>query len=305
MIHFILRRALETLILLFLLSLLTFAIFAMIPGDFLSEMELNPTVSKETVRQLREDYGLNDPFFVRYFKWLGQVLQGNLGYSFEQRRPAVDLILSRFQNTLALTIPAFVLTILLSIPLALFSALRAGSWKDRASLTLSLLGLSLPSILLSLLFLYFAFWSAWFPLGGTGGMRHLFLPALALALPAVAFWMRTLRLEMIDALGQPFVLAAAARGLPSRRILLHALRNAINPLISIMGITLGGLLSGAVVVEKVFQWPGLGSLTVDAILSRDLFVVVNSVLVAALFTVAANLAADLALAWNDPRIRYR
>ncbi|MGH9339142.1 MAG: ABC transporter permease [Acidobacteriota bacterium] len=305
MIHFILRRALETLILLFLLSLLTFAIFAMIPGDFLSEMELNPTVSKETVRQLREDYGLNDPFFVRYFKWLGQVLQGNLGYSFEQRRPAVDLILSRFQNTLALTIPAFVLTILLSVPLALFSALRAGSWKDRASLTLSLLGLSLPSILLSLLFLYFAFWSAWFPLGGTGGMRHLFLPALALALPAVAFWMRTLRLEMIDALGQPFVLAAAARGLPSRRILLHALRNAINPLISIMGITLGGLLSGAVVVEKVFQWPGLGSLTVDAILSRDLFVVVNSVLVAALFTVAANLAADLALAWNDPRIRYR
>lgn len=130
------------------------------------------------------------------------------------------------------------------------------------------------------------------------------LPSLALAMPSVAFFVRNLRLEMIETLRQPFVLAAAARGLPAHRVIFHALRNALNPTISMAGITFGGLLSGSVVVEKLFDWPGLGALTVDSILSRDLFVVLNCVLASALLIAVANLLADLILAWNDPRIRY-
>ena len=306
MIQFLLRRILESIPLLFLLSLLIFALFELIPGDYLTEMELNPAVSQQQVQELRSAYGLEDPFYLQYFKWMSQIVRGNLGYSFAQQRPAVELIADRLGNTLILTAAAFLLALALSLPLAMWAALRPGAWPDRLSLLFSLFGLSMPTVLMSLLLLLFAYWTRpWFPIGGTGGVRHLILPSLTLALPLVAFIFRTLRLELIDALGQPYVLAAAARGLPQWRVVYHALRNALNPVISIMGLVLGGLLSGSVVVEKVFDWPGLGALTVASILQRDLFVALNCVLVAAVMMIAANLLADLLLAWNDPRIRYR
>ncbi len=305
MISFAVRRLLQSVPLFAMLSVLVFALFDLIPGDYLTEMELNPTVSPERVAELRTLYGLDDPFYVQYFRWLSGVLQGELGYSFAQHRPASELILERLGNTLLLTASAMLLTLLLALPLGIWSALRPGRWPDRLGLGFSILGLSLPTLLSSLLLLYFAYWSGWFPIGGFGGLHHMALPSVTLALPMVAIVVRTLRLELIDALEQPFVLAAAARGLPRGRLLYHAVRNALNPVISIFGLILGGLLSGSVVVEKVFNWPGLGALTIGSILSRDLFVAINCVMTASVLIVSANLLADLALAWNDPRVRDR
>ncbi len=305
MTRFVVRRVFETIPLLLLLSLLVFLLFELIPGDFLSDMELDPTVSAETIQQLREDYGLEYPFYLRYFVWAGQVLRGNLGYSFAQRRPAIDLVMERLLNTSLLALSAFLLAILLSFPLGVLCAVFAGNWPDRAGLLIAFLGLALPPVLSSLPLLYLAFWTGWFPIGGTEGLRSLVLPSLALALPTMAFLARTIRIEMIAALGEPYTQVAIAQGLPGRRVLVRALRNALNPTISVMGLILGGLLSGAVVVEKVFSWPGLGSLTVDSLLSRDFFVLLNCVLVGALFVIMINLVTDLVLAWSDPRIRYR
>ena len=304
MIRFLVRRLLEMLPLLVLLSLLIFVLFQLIPGDYLSEMELNPSISRQTIEDLRRDYGLDKPFYIQYFLWLRELFRGNLGYSFAQQRPAVDLITERLGNTVVLTISSLTLTLLFSFPLGIYAALNPHRWPDRLVLLISLVGLSLPTVLASLLLLYFAFHTGWFPLGGTGGFRSVVLPSLALAMPSVAFFVRNLRLEMIETLRQPFVLAAAARGLPAHRVIFHALRNALNPTISMAGITFGGLLSGSVVVEKIFDWPVLGALTVDSILSRDLFVVLNCVLASALLIAFADLLADLILAWNDPRIRY-
>jgi peptide/nickel transport system permease protein len=305
MIRFLAHRLLETIPLLVLLSLLVFTLFEMIPGDYLSEMELDPAISAETVSDLRQSYGLDDPFYLQYFKWISQVLRGNLGYSFAQQRPAVGLIFDRLGNTLVLALGALFLTFLISIPIAVVSALKTGGWLDRVSLVVSLFGLSIPTVLTSVAFLYLAFWTDWFAIGGRGGLRHLFLPCVALALPLVAFFFRTLRLELIDALQQPYVLSAAGRGLPQHRVVYHGFRNAINPLISMTGLLLGGLLSGSIVVEKVFSWPGLGALTVNSILDRDLFVALNCVLVASVLVVVSNLVADVVLALNDPRVRYR
>lgn len=303
MLRFLIRRIGEMLLLLLLVSGLTFGLFKMIPGDYLSEMELNPSVSKQQLQELREAYGLDEPVYSQYFVWLGQLMRGNLGFSFWQRRSAAALIRERLSNTLVLTASAMFLTLLLGLPAAVVSALRAGDWPDHAFLGLSLLALSLPSILAALLFKYLAYWTDWLPIGGVGGPTHLALPALTLALPLIALLIRTLRAEMLETLRQPFVLAARARGLPRSRVVLHVVRNAANPVITLSGVLLGGLLSGAVVVEKVFDWPGLGALTVDAILRRDLFVAVNCVMAAALAFMIANLLADLLLAWNDPRVR--
>lgn len=303
--RFLLRRLRQTLLLLFLLSLLVFLLFELIPGDYLTEMELNAHVSTQQVEQLRSRYGLDQPFYIQYFLWLKAILSGNLGYSFAQQRPAVALIFERLENTLLLGATAFLMTLALMFPIGILSALYSGRWPDRLGSAFSLLGLSSPPLLLALFGLYLAFVTRWFPLGGLGGPRHWILPGLVLALPLAAYLIRQLRLEMIDALQQPHVLSAAARGLSPPRIVWHALRAALNPMISLLGLSWGALLGGSVVVEKIFSWPGLGLLLVDSILSRDLFVALNSILVSALLVIFSNLLADLALAWNDPRIRYQ
>ncbi len=302
---FLFRRLRQTLLLLFLLSLFVFLLFDLIPGDYLTEMEMSPSVSAQRVEQLRAQYGLDKPFLVQYFTWLKAVLGGNLGYSFAQQRPAAALIFERLANTLLLGTAALAMTVLMVFPIGIISALHSGRWPDRLGSAFSMLGLSAPPLLMALFALYFAFASRWFPLGGIGGPRHWILPGLVMALPLASYLIRQLRLEMIDALQQPHVLAAAARGLSSSQIVRHALRSALNPLISMLGLVWGALLGGSVVVEKIFNWPGLGLLLVESILSRDLFVALNAILVSALLVIFSNLLADLLLACNDPRIRYQ
>jgi peptide/nickel transport system permease protein len=303
MVGFIGRRALEAIPVLVVLTLLIFALFRLIPGDYLAEMEMNPAVSPETVERLRADFGLDRSVPAQFGIWLSQLARGNLGYSFAQRRPALDLIRERLGRTLALTAAAFSLSLLVALPLGCLAAAQLGRWPDRLCLWGSLIGLSLPSVLSSLLFLYFAFWVGRLPGGEPGTITGVVLPAVTLAIPASALLTRTLRLEMAHVLTQPYIAAAVARGLPRWKVLWHAFRNGVNPVISLAGVTLGGMLSGAVVVEKVFSWPGLGALVVDSILARDLYVALGAVLVAAVFVIAANFAADLLLAVNDPRVR--
>jgi len=305
LLRFLLRRTIETLLLLLFLSILIFGLFESIPGDYLSEMELNPSIPSERIEELRSIYGLDQPVHLKYLNWVSQCVQGNLGYSFAQQRPALNLILDRLGNTLLLALVAFLITMSISFPLAIWTALRAGSWQDNSIRVLSLLGLSLPTVLVGLFGLYFAYWTGWFPIGGMTGLRSILLPAITLALPLVAFFLRTLRLELLDAFSQVYVVAALSRGLPRARVTWHALRNALNPVISMLGLLLGALLGGSVVVEKIFNWPGLGALTVTSILQRDLFVALNSVLIAAVLVVIANLVAEVVLAWVDPRVRLR
>ena len=213
--------------------------------------------------------------------------------------------MERLANTLWLALSALGISLVLAVPAAIWSALHFGKWPDRVILGATLLGLSVPTLLASILGLLIAYRVPFFPIGGSSGLRSLVLPSLTLAVPAAAFLARTLRLELLGELDKPYVRAARARGVPARRAVLHAVRNALNPVISLVGLLLGGLLGGSVIVERVFNWPGLGALTVSAILERDLFVALNSVLLAAVMTVAANLVADFLLGLNDPRVRTR
>ena len=303
MLFFFFRRVAHSVPMLLLLSVLIFVLFKLIPGDYLSEMEMNPSISSETVNRLRVDYGLDQSVWSQYFSWLGQTLRGNLGYSFVQHRPAAAVIMERLTNTLWLALSALVISLVLAVPAAIWSALRFGKWPDRLILGATLLGLSVPTLLASILGLLIAYRVPFFPIGGMSGVGSLVLPSLTLAVPASAFLARTLRLELLGELAKPYVRAARARGVPAPYAVLHAVRNALNPVISLIGLLLGGLLGGSVIVERVFNWPGLGALTVSAILERDLFVALNSVLLAAVMTVLANLAADLLLGLNDPRVR--
>jgi peptide/nickel transport system permease protein len=280
-----------------LLSVLVFGLFQLIPGDYLSEMQMNPAIPKERIEDMRTQFGLDQPFYIQYFIWVKKLMVGEMGYSFAQRRPAIDLISERFTRTLILTGLSLLISLTIIFPAAVISALNAGRRLDQIAFWFSLVGLSLPSVIASLLLLYFGYVTRLFPVSG-----NLILPALTLSIPTAAFLFRTLRLEMIETLSKPFIVAARAKGLPNSKVIWHAFRNSINPVISLAGITLGGLLSGSVVVEKVFNWPGLGALVVDSIISRDLFVALYSVLISAILIILANLLADLLLWMNDPRI---
>lgn len=300
--RYLLRRVLETLPLLALLSVLVFGLMKLVPGDYLSEMELNPAIPAAQVERMREDLGLNRSLFHQYAYWMGGVLTGNFGYSFAQRRPAATLVAERAGRTLVLAAAALTLSVALAFPLGVIAALFPKTPADRVLLFISVVGFSLPSLLSSLLVLLLVYRAG--GLGQSFAAGTTALATLVLAFPAACLLMRTLRVELRRELGRPYVLAAAARGLPRFRVVLHALRNAINPVISLLGLTLGGLLSGSVVVEKVFGISGLGSLAIDSILARDLYVALNCVLIAAVSVVVANLLADLLLAVNDPRLRW-
>ncbi len=305
MIRFAVRRALASVSLLVLLSVATFGLFRLIPGDYLTEMGFQSSIPAEQIQRIREAYGLDQPVYVQYVRWVAQLSRGRLGYSFTQNRPAVDLILERFWNTFALAVVAMLMAAILSLPLGVIPALRAGEWPDQLALVLSLVALSLPTVVLALLFLYFAYWTGWYRLGGTAEASRLILPSLTLALPVAAVLGRLLRTGLLETFRQPFITAIAAKGVSRTRLLHHAIRNAVNPVLSFAGLTLGGMMSGAVVVERVFDWPGIGDLTVESILHRDLYVAVNCVVVAAAAFMVANFLAEILQALNDPRIRGR
>lgn len=319
MIAYFFRRFIALIPLLLGITGLVFLLMSLAPGDFLTPVRAQRDVSPELIQSIEQQFGLNQPWYVQYVKWLGNVVTGNLGHSWAYKMPVVDLIGQRLWATFLLSVSALVVAWGIAIPLGVLAAVYKDSIFDRISAFFAYTALSLPEFFLALLFMFFAAQSGWFPMGGatsieyefmgTGGkildrIHHLVLPALALGIGSVASIMRIMRANFLDAIRADYVKTARAKGLRERRVMfVHALRNAINPLVSAFGFAFSGLLSGALIVEIVLQYPGLGQLMYQSILREDQFVVLASVMLGCTMLVAGNLLADLLLGWSDPRIR--
>jgi peptide/nickel transport system permease protein len=285
------------------------------PGDPV-EIMLGAQATQEDRARLRADLGLDQPVHVQYAHWLGHVARGDLGRSLWMKRPVLAEVLLRFQATLILAGTALLLSTTLGIALGVASATRPNSLLDRLSATASLFGASMPSFWLGIvLMVVFALRLGWLPASGMyapyggGGLldllAHLLLPAVTLAAASVTIIARLTRATMLETLGQDYIRTARAKGVVERGVVLrHGLKNALIPIVTVVGVQAGYLLGGAVLTETVFAWPGVGTLMVQGILARDVPLVQGCVLVVALSFVLVNLAVDLVYAWLDPRIRY-
>lgn len=261
--------------------------------------------SAEAVAQLREELGLNAPFLVRYARWTRGAVTGDLGISYRNGSPVMDVLVDSFPNTLRLAVSALILALAISLPLGVLAAVRRNSLADHASRIVALVGTSLPSFVLGyLLILLFAVTFRLLPVAGSDGWRYLVLPAITLGLGEAAALTRLTRASMLEVLAEDYVRTARAKGVPARSVLVrHALRNALNPLVTLSGIRFGRLLGGAVIVETVFARPGIGRTVVDAIQDRDYPTIQGFILVMGTVFVLANLLVDLAYLWLDPRVR--
>ncbi len=306
------RRLLDGAILLVAVSLLSFAMANLAPGDYFTTLRSDSRYSLETVEGLRARAGLDRPFPVRYAAWAGSLLRGDFGYSIAYNGPVAPLLRQRLGNTLLLTGCATLLAWLLALPLGIWNASRRGQWTDAGSQALLSLLLAIPDLLLAIVLLAFAAASGWFPVGGMESHAgaslawHLALPVAVLVAGMLPVLARHVRASMLEVMDSPFGLSARAQGIPRRRLLFsYLLPAALNPLISLFGLSLGGLLSASLLIEVVMGWPGLGPLFLDAIMNRDFAIVLAVVMLAAAFLIAGNLLADLLLYRLDPRIRAR
>ncbi len=319
MLAFLLRRLLTLVPLLLGVTLLAFLLMWLAPGDFLTPMKMQRDIPADLIQQLEADFGLNRPWYVQYGYWLGNVLQLNLGYSWSFKVPVSDLIGSRLFSTFLLSLTSTLFAWVVAIPLGVLAAIYKDSIFDRVSSFLAYAALSIPEFFLALLAVWFAAVTGWFPVGGAtsieydylsaGGqfvdrLYHLILPTLVLGIGGVAGLMRVMRANFLDTIRAEYVQTARAKGVPEGVVMFkHVLRNALNPLISAFGFSFSGLLSGALIVEIVMNYPGLGNLIYQALLREDQFVVLASIMLSCVMLVLGNLVADLCLAWSDPRIR--
>ena len=318
---YVLRRLLQTIPLLIGISALSFILLQMAPGDFLNQMAENPAISPATIEAMRRNFGLDRPWYVQYGLYVRNILlHFDFGESFSRHQPVFTVIREGLGNTLLLAGAAAVVTWGLALPLGVWAAVRQYSWVDKTLSLVAFVWLSVPEILSGLLLLMLAARTGWFPVGGMhsidyddlsaiGKTRdllwHLALPALVVGLVPLASRMRQMRGSLLDVLRLDYVTTARSKGLDERVVIYkHALRNALNPMITLFGYTLGALVSGSFVAEIIFAWPGLGRLTLDAILTQDQYLVMGSVLMASLVLILGNLVADLLLAIADPRISY-
>ena len=290
------------------------------PGDFLSQMETNPLISADTIASMRERFGLDKPWPVQYVLWLKNIfLKADFGESFSRHQPVFQVLAPAAGNSLVLALAAALVTWLVALPLGVLAAVKRNTWVDRLASLIAVVGISVPEVFLALLVLFMAARTGWFPLGGmvsldhdslswsgkvVDRLHHLILPALVLATVPLASRMRQMRASLLEVLRADYVTTARAKGLSESQVVLkHAVRNALNPLVTLFGYTLGGLLSGAFLVEVILSWPGLGRVTIDALLTRDLYLIMGSVLMASSVLVLGNLVADLLLLAVDPRLR--
>lgn len=259
----------------------------------------------EAVAAFREAWGLNRPLWDQYLSYIAHAVTGDFGKSMRDGRPAIELVMERVPATLAITLPALALKIGIGIPAGIYAALHRNSLADRLTMTASVAGFTMPSFVLALLLvLVFAVQLGWLPASGSGGIAYAILPIVTLGTGGAAIMARFTRSAMLEVLGQPYIRAASAKGVSWRRVVAqHALPNAAIPTVTIVGFMVGSLVAGAVVVESVFAWPGIGRLLVSAVANRDLAIVQAILLVIAAWMVMANLTVDLAYGWLDPRVR--
>ncbi|MDR7482523.1 MAG: ABC transporter permease [Armatimonadota bacterium] len=313
--RYLVRRALVALPILLGITVLSYLIMSLTPGDPVT-MLVNPSMSEADMEIKRRALGLDQPVYVRYVRWLGEVLRGNLGYSFSSGAPVAKRIGERIGPTLTLTGTALGLSYLIAVPTGVLVAVRRYTWTDYVATFFAFLGISLPTFFLGLAGIYvFALRLRWLPTGGTmtlggdGGVLdlawHLVLPASVLAVAGAGALMRYVRSSMLEVLGQDYVRTARAKGLAEVLVLRrHALRNALIPVVTLAGLQIPALLAGAVITEQIFEWPGMGRLTIEAINQRDYPVLMGITLITAVLVAAGNLLADLTYAYIDPRIRY-
>ena len=301
----LLERVFQGVLVLLAVSVLTFALAVLLPADP-ARMVAGPSASVQTVNNIRHELGLDKPILEQFVIYLGKVLRGDLGRSYKQSVNVTELLLSRLPATLELMLAGIVFELLLGIPAGILAALRPSSLVDRGLMMLSFAGVSLPQFVLGLSLLYLlAFKFPIFPLGGYGTLAHIILPALTLGISGAGWYARVIRSEMLDVLGQDYVRTATAKGvLRSSVITKHALKNALLPVIGMVGSDIGVFMGGVVVVESVFGWPGVGKLVWDAIRVVDIPVILGVVQLGAVMIVIGNLLADLAYPLADPRVRY-
>ncbi len=305
---YILRRLLLLIPILMAISIVSFGLIHLAPGDpalVILRSQGTQRISPEALEQVRTEMGLNDPAPVQYIRWLWQALQLDFGTSVRTGRPVAELLFSRLPATIRLSIASFLLAGIIALPVGIVTAIKQHSFLDHAGRVFAFLGASMPSFWLALLLiLVFAVKLGWLPALGYGSKEHLVLPALALSLGIAPTYARLLRASMVEVLSQPYVITARAKGLVERVVIFqHAIRNALIPFVTVLGLSFAHLLAGAVVIETIFAWPGVGKLVVDAILNRDFPIVQAFVLIAAGLFVVANLVVDLSYRLLDPRIR--
>jgi len=317
---YILKRLLQFIPLIIGMTFISFLIIQMAPGDYFSKLKMNPEISHQTIEEMRKSFGLDKPVIVQYFYWLKNILTFNLGTSFSYHIPVSFLIKQKLKNTLALSLFSIFMTWLISIPLGIFAAIKNGRWQEKVFSFLAYIGISIPSFFIAMLLVFFFAKHPVLPIGGTRSifaykstwqiffdyLKHLLIPGMALTLAGIGSLYRLMKNNFLQAINSPYVITARAKGLPEYKVYYkHALRNAINPMITIFGYELSGILSGAALVEIITGWPGMGRLILEAVLSQDLYLVMASLLIGGILLIAGNLIADILIAFADPRVRLR
>lgn len=321
--QYLFKRSLELVPILFLISILMFLILYSMPGDPLLHMRMhNPRAfvnDPESLARLREYYRLDDPIHVRYFTWLQSLLTGDLGYSSSYRVAVSSMLASRIPNTLYLTLSAWLLGLILALPIGIISAIKKYSVFDFLTTSFAFVGISMPHFWFALMaIIVFSVNLGWLPISGistygvSGGwnqfvdrLRHLILPACILGFIQIAYWVRYIRTALIEVLNQDYIRTAYSKGISQRIVIFkHALKNALIPIITIIALDIPFFFGGAVIIETVFSWPGMGRLMYQAVLASDYNLAINCLLFLAIITLLSNLIADLLYALVDPRIRY-
>ncbi|MGM0432847.1 MAG: ABC transporter permease [Spirochaetota bacterium] len=319
MLKYIARRLLLSIPVIIGITILSFGIMKLSPGDPLANF-VNPSISLEDLEASRQSLGLNDPIPVQYVKWIGQVVRGNFGYTYSGNHSVSALILERLPNTLILTLSAFVLSFVVGIPIGVIAAVKKNTHVDYGLTIFSLVGVAIPSFFFGLLVIYFfALMLGIFPPGGMVNIRagytgfahymdvlhHLVLPAIVLSLGNIASVSRFTRSNMLDVLKEDYIRTARAKGLRNKSIMYkHALRNALIPVITIFGLSIPFLFSGAYITESIFNWPGMGQMGINAIQDREYGIIMALNLITATLVLLGNLISDILYAVVDPRIRH-
>lgn len=322
MIAYTLRRFVIMIPLLILISMVSFGVVRMQPGEFGSQFLANPRVTPEAIDAMRERYGLNEPVHIQYLTWVrGIITRGDFGYSFAYNRPVSGLIWERLGWTLIVAGSTILFTWTLAIPIGVYSATHQYSFFDYVFSFFGFIGISIPNFFLALLLMYFALSMGWTSIGGLFSsefigepwsiakfidlLKHIWIPLIAIGTAGMASIVRQMRGNLLDILGEQYVKSARAKGLSERRVIYkHAVRNAINPLISIMGMQLPILISGTIITSIVLNLPTMGPFFYDALLNHDQYLVMTFLMFSAIIMIFGNLIADIMLGWADPRIRY-
>ncbi len=316
MVFYLSRRFVQTLLILFILSIAIYTMLGLMPGDPIELLiTANPKVKAEDIVRLKKIYGLDRPIYIRYFKWFKQVvIHQDLGFSRVYKKPTTEILKGRITNTFKLMSAAFLLSLLIALPIGIYSALHHYSKLDFVISIFAFIGISIPSFWLGIMLMtFFSEKLRWLPAGGiqtigvdnlADKLRYLILPVLSISVQSIGYWVRYTRSSMLEVLHKDYIRTARAKGLDEEVVLFkHALRNALIPIITILALSLPDLVSGAVITEMIFSWPGMGRLLLDSVLSTDYYVAMIAFLFLAGLTLLSNFVADILYAFVDPRIR--